>query len=810
MNDNNKTKSRLIEELHEARKRIAALEDFASQRLHAEEAQRQAEEDLRDTEERFRLAFNTSPDSININRLDDGLYVDINEGFTAVTGFTREDVIGKTSVEINIWHDPDNRKKLVHALRSKGYYENLEAQFRRKDGSIATTLMSARIIKLKGVPHVISITRDITERKKVEDKLRESERRLREVQEMAHLGYWYWDVKTGAVEWSEEVYKTFRLDPQEFTPHIDSIQALSPWPEDHERDKELIRRAMESHEKGDYEQRFLRPDKSIGYYYSTFQGHYDDRGNLVSIFGSVMDITERKQAEKLLRESEQRYRLITDNITDIIFTTDIWGNYTFISPSHQRVLERGEEVLGRSIFEYVHPDDRPNVVATFNEAVMNRSIARADFRYLHPSRGYIWLEAEGTLIDMQGTFTGVIVSRDITERKQAEEERIKLEERLQQSYKMEAIGSLAGGIAHDFNNILASILGFAELIKLKIKDRVTTEDASDEILKAGVRARDLVKQILTFSRQTGIKREPLAVVPLIKETLKFLRASLPVTIEIRQDFPVSSSMVVANPTQIHQVIMNLCSNAAYAMKEKGGILDIRLAEKELDDDAELDFKELKRGRYLRLSVTDTGCGIPKEIINRIFDPFFTTKERGEGTGMGLAVVHGIVNDIGGAITVYSEPGKGTSFNILLPLYEGQTTETRALNTPMKAGTGKILFVDDEEGVIASGRGILEQLGYTITSTTSPIMALELFMSNPHAFDLVLTDMTMPKMTGLELSEQLWKIRPGIPIVLCTGFSQGISPERIRDVGIREMVMKPMVASELSEAVFRALNPSADR
>ncbi len=672
--DENKTKAQLMEELVEARKRIAELEDSASKC-------KRAEEDLRATEERFRLAFNTSPDSICINQLEDGLYVDINEGFTALTGFTKEDVFGKTSVEIDIWHNPTERKKLVHVLRSKGYYENLEAQFRIKDGSVATALMSARVIRLQGVLHVVSITRDIR---------------------------------------------------------------------------------------------------------------------------------ARQQAEKLLRESEARYRLITDNITDMIFTTDILGNYTFVSPSHKRVLERGEEVVGTSMFEHVHPDDLPGLRATVDKAAKSRGIARADFRYLHPSRGYIWLETEGKLIDMQGTLTGVLVSRDITARKHAEEERIKLEERLQQSYKMEAIGSLAGGIAHDFNNILSSILGFTEFAKMKLDDREIIENALDEIFTAGIRARDLVKQILTFSRQTVIKREPLLPVPIIKETLKFLRASLPVTIEIREDFPVSTSTIVADPTHIHQVIMNLCSNAAYAMKEKGGILAIRLAEVELDDDAELDFKGLRRGRYLRLSVTDTGCGIPKEIINRIFDPFFTTKERGEGTGMGLSVVHGIVHDMGGAISVYSDPGRGTTFNILLPLYEGMTVEAHALNTLVKAGRGRILFVDDEEGVIVSGRGILEQLGYEITSTTSPLKALELFTSDPNVFDLVLTDLTMPKMTGLELSEKLLKIRPDIPIVLCTGFGQGISPERIRDIGIREMVMKPMVASELSEAVYKALNPLADR
>ncbi|MEN6475390.1 MAG: PAS domain S-box protein [Syntrophaceae bacterium] len=770
------------------------------------------------------------------------------------------------------------------------------------------------------------------------------------------------------------------------------------------------------------------------------------------------DITERKLSEQLLRESEERYRLITDNITDIVFTTDIAGRYTVISPSHKRVLERGEEVLGTSIFEFIHPDDLAGVVAAFDKGVQDRVIVRAEYRYLHPSRGYIWLESEGRLIDMQGTLTGVIVSRDITsrkkadaalseseeryrqlfqsmvtgfalheiicdergeprdyrflqvnpafeqltglkaetvigrtvreimpdiesywvdlygqvaltgnpkhfenfseilnkyfevsayspkhgqfaavfvditerkraeerlmnqmefvstlldtipspifykdvsgrylgcnrafedfwgssresiigkhvndmgpfeitaryadkdkelleqgghqtyewkvkaadgsekdvifnkttfldssgniagmvgvildisERKKAEEEKQRLQVQLSQAQKMESIGTLAGGIAHDFNNILSSVLGFTELAKLKALAGEDNEHELEEVLKAGIRARDLVKQILMFSRQAEIKREPLEISPLIKETLRFLRASLPTTIEFKYDLTVSGSLVMADPVQIHRILMNLCTNAAHAMREKGGTLDIHLTMVELDDAADLDYKGLQRGRYLRLSVTDTGHGIPKEIIHRIFDPFFTTKERGEGTGMGLSVVHGIVKDMGGAISVYSEPGRGTTFNILFPLYEGATVEIHVLNTMMQTGSGRILFVDDEEGVIVSGRGILEQLGYQITSTTSPGEAIALFTAHPEAYDLVLTDMTMPKMTGLELAEQIRKLRPTIPIVLCTGFSLGISPERIRDAGIREMVMKPMVARELSAAVYRALNP----
>ncbi len=539
----------------------------------------------------------------------------------------------------------------------------------------------------------------------------------------------------------------------------------------------------------------------------SFSVYSPEKGYFVTIFDII---TERKKADKLLRESEERHRLITDNITDIIFMTDTSGNYTFISSSHKRVLDRGEEVLGRNIFEHVHPEDVPRVMATFEETTTSGHIGRAEFRYLHPTRGYIWLETEGKFSDIQGALTGVLVSRDITARKLAEESLRKIEERLQQSYKMEAIGTLAGGIAHDFNNILSAVLGYAELAKMDLDDREQLEQRLDEILNAGIRARNLVKQILTFSRQAGIKREPMQVAPLIKEALKFLRASLPVSIEIRQEFPVSDSTVVADPTQIHQIIMNLCTNAAYAMKEKGGVLDVCLVEVELTDEADLALKQLKRGRYLKLEVADTGSGIPGEIINRIFDPFFTTKERGEGTGMGLSAVHGIVKDMGGAISVYSKPGEGSTFHVFFRKFEkGQAIQADPTHFTPKTGSGKILFVDDEKDIIATGRGVLESLGYQVAATTSPHEALRLFEKDHDIFDIVLTDLTMPGMTGLELSEKLLKIKPDIPIVLCTGFSLGLTTERIRKIGIKQLVMKPMISAELADAIYSALNADKD-
>ncbi len=404
----------------------------------------------------------------------------------------------------------------------------------------------------------------------------------------------------------------------------------------------------------------------------------------------------------------------------------------------------------------------------------------------------------------------ISLKKEIEEHNSAIKEKAKVEFQLRQAQKMEAIGTLAGGIAHDFNNILAAIFGYTDLARIDLDNKANLKRNLEEISNAGLRARDLVQHILTFSRHADIERGPMDIVPLIKETLKFLRASMPTTVEIRQDLTADKSVIVADPTQIHQVLTNLCTNAAYAMKEKGGVLDVCLEETTLTGEVLSGHRELKPGQYLRLTVSDTGYGIPEEILARVFDPFFTTKERGEGTGMGLSVVHGIVTDMGGAISVYSEPGIGTTFHLFLPIYNQECPDTSASVPVARKGSGTILFVDDDEKVVNAGHGILEKLGYRVISTTSSEEALKMFTERPGYFDLVLTDMTMPRLTGIDLSREILAARPDIPVVLCTGYSAGITWEKVREIGIRNLVMKPMIASELAEVIYSTLNPASDK
>ena len=397
------------------------------------------------------------------------------------------------------------------------------------------------------------------------------------------------------------------------------------------------------------------------------------------------------------------------------------------------------------------------------------------------------------------------LQREIAEHKRAEEEEDKLKAQIQRAQRMEAIGTLAGGIAHDFNNILTAIIGYTELLRYDLPEDSKAQANLEAIYEAGIRAKDLVHQILTFSRQSEEERKPLRISAVIKEALKLLRASLPSTIEIRQNLESESDTVLANPTQIHQVLLNLCTNSAQAMREKGGVLEVSLEDADLDSEAAASHPDVKPGGYVKLTVRDTGSGIAPEIVERIFDPYFSTREPEQGTGMGLAVVHGIVESTGGSIVVESKLGKGTAIHVFFPRIRGKPTpEARVLN-PFPSGNERILFVDDEKALVDIGVQLLEHLGYRVVARTSSIEALEVFRNQPEKFDLVVSDQTMPNMTGEMLAKELIRIRPDIPVVLCTGYSEMISEEKAAALGIKKLVMKPILMREISQTVRQILD-----
>jgi len=411
-----------------------------------------------------------------------------------------------------------------------------------------------------------------------------------------------------------------------------------------------------------------------------------------------------------------------------------------------------------------------------------------------------------TLLEVNKELYSASFVKDITERKEAERQRLKMEAQLLHAQKMEAIGTLAGGIAHDFNNILSGIFGFSQLARNSLDSPEKAGHYIDEVFKGAQKATELVQQILTFSRKSTHKEQPLAIYIIIKEALKLLRASIPTTIEIRQTI-VSRATVMADPSKIHQVIMNLCTNAYHAMLETGGILAVSLKDVEFTGQDCIQGTNLKPGRYLKLEVSDTGIGMTANTMEKIFEPYFTTKPSDKGTGLGLAVVFGIVEEHKGHIKVYSEPEKGATFHVYFPIIE-KTPAPYVLKKEEKApekGSETILFVDDEESVRTVVQALLQGLGYTVIVFSNGSQAFEAYKKDPSQYDLVITDMTMPGITGLQLAQKIFAIQSGQPVVLCTGHSELTNKEKAMAAGIRAYYEKPVILKEFSKTIRRVLD-----
>ncbi len=519
-----------------------------------------------------------------------------------------------------------------------------------------------------------------------------------------------------------------------------------------------------------------------------------------------------EELEQKIAQVERNYRTLLENIESWVWKVDKHGVYTYASPHAESIMGYTiSEIIGKTPFDFMSAEEAGRVRALFLDiASRGERIVSLEDTMIRKDGAEVVFETNATpIFDEAGEHVGYMgTCADITEKKLAEKEKRDSEARLRQAQRLESIGNLAGGIAHDFNNLLFPIIGMSELLLEDLPEESPLRDNVHEILKAGKRGGELVKQILAFSRQSERGAMPLRIQPLLKETLKLSRASIPSNIELENDVQNDCGLVVTDPTQIQQIVMNLITNAYHAVEMTGGRIAVQLKQVSIPEENPANT-QLASGKYAMLTVSDTGYGIEPQIIDKIFEPYFTTKERGKGTGLGLAVVYGIVKEHGGDITVRSEPGNGATFDVYLPVLE-ETREGEDAQAPghLERGDERVLLIDDEVSVAKLERQMLVHLGYHVTEYYGATEALKTFAANPHAYDLVITDMTMPGMTGDRVAGELVQIRPDIPVIICTGFSEAMDERTAREIGIKGFLMKPFSTEKLAKLVRNVLDGAA--
>lgn len=540
-----------------------------------------------------------------------------------------------------------------------------------------------------------------------------------------------------------------------------------------------------------------QPERGVTYWDWTLQPLKDMKGKVEGLILSLLDVTARERALK----DYMRLVAAIENAKEGIFIADNQNIIRYVNPAFLQslglrkaglIVKKTERILVNHYNKKIYN----NILRSLTEGITWSG------QYRKKKKKNIFTDFAITTYpvkDSKGNITGyAVIERDITEE-------LKLQKQIQQKYKMEALGTLAGGVAHDFNNILMPIIVNTEMALWNMLEESPVRDYLKLSLDAAKRGRELVHQIISFSRPTSQKKEPIRISPVIRQALQLLKSTLPSNIKINQYIRSESGMVLANPSQIYQVLINLCSNAADAMGKRGGELGVRLEKVHLDNDGAEEKPDLKTNDYFKLTVSDTGCGMNEEIMDRMFDPFFSTKTKGNKTGMGLAVVHGIIKDNGGFINVQSEEGEGTVFEVFLPQVETSFKEVKKEKRQMQGGDERILLVDDDEAILQSLRRALEHLGYRVITKKNGNSALRAFTAQPKSFDLIITDQIMAGILGSDLSQKILSIRPDIPIILCTGYVDKINKKKARDIGIQEFVLKPVNVNEIAQTIRHVLD-----
>ena len=740
---------------------------------------------------RFRRLFEQASDAFFIHDFNNGKIVDASESACRNLGYTRDELLELNVSDIEVSHTPEAIVEIC-SRSEKGSPVTVEGVHRRKDGSTFPVEISLGMLQDEDPALLLAIARDTTERKKAEKTLRESEERFRQVYEHMAVGVARVSLEFQIKGANEAYCRMLGYREEELIgKHLRDITHPKIVEENLRKQSQLAAGEIDHYR---MEKRFIQKSGRVVYGVLDANLVRDSEGKPLYFLGSVLDISDRKQAEEALQESEEKYRSMMEAMIEPIYICSQDFRVEYMNPA--MIRRTGRDATGEFCFKALHDLDEKCPWCMHDKAQQSEYL---ELEIVSPKDNRSYYISQSPVAHRDGSVSKLTIFRDITEMR-------KTEAQLQQAQKMEAIGTLAGGIAHDFNNILGGIMGYAELAKMKAPEESKVIADLEQLIKSSRRAADLVKQILTISRQHKKEQRPVQVRYIVNEALKLLRATLPTTIEIREDLAKDTGIVNADPTQVHQVIMNLGTNAGHAMQEDGGVLTVELANVELDDFSASKHLDLDAGSYLKLTVSDTGLGMTSEIMERIFDPYFTTKDTGEGTGLGLSVAQGIIKAHGGTITAYSELGKGTTFHVYLPIiHETEKEEKEDSEQPLPTGSERILFIDDEQLLIEIGGQMLELLGYEVVTKRSSVQALEMFRAEPDRFDLVITDMTMPHMTGDKLAQELINIRPDIPVILCTGHSRKISEEKAKSLGIRAFVMKPISTRVMAEAVREALD-----
>ncbi|MBZ4219048.1 MAG: PAS domain S-box protein [Chlorobium sp.] len=744
------------------------------------------------SEARYRSLFENKHTVMLIIDPENGSILDANPAAVIYYGWKRDELCNMNISQINMLNKAEIQAEMQLALAEKRNFFLFRHLLR--DSSVRDVEVVSGPISIKGKSLLYSIITDITERKQAEQELRQSEERFRKLFQSHAVVNILLDPDTGNIVdanpsaadfygWSVDELKQM---------NIRQINPISV--------KEIKKNLEKSRLSKQNKFQFLhgRSDGSLRDV-EVFSSKIEIAGKEL-LYVTVFDVTHKKLAEEALRESERKFRTITEQIAEMVFVTDTKGVLTYVSQAVERIFDyTAKEVTGHLFTEYLNEEEISGAIVIFNEILLHEETHHLlNFKFRKKNGLFFFGEVHVTYYQDQ-EFSGMIgLIQDITERKREEEERQQLEAHLRKSQRLETIGTLAGGIAHDFNNILMPILGYAEMGVMNLPKEDPIYQYFSEIRLAAERAKQLVSQIMTFSKVQESEPAVVSVQTVISEALSLIRPLIPATIIIEQHFETCRNILV-DSSKLHQVILNLCINAFHTMEQSGGVLKIEVREIIPDSHMQKLFPNLDADRYAQISISDTGCGMDETILEHIFEPFFTTKPTNKGTGLGLSVVYGIIKSFQGEITVESQPGKGSRFSIYLPVINDKTL--KAIEDKSCAngrGSGTILLVDDEEATLKMMRLMITQLGFKITALNSPEQALTLFMEHPEQFDLVITDQTMPIMTGVEMAEKIHKIKPKLPIILMTGYDKNANDLlSLNQFGIRKILKKPLKMKEIA-------------